>query len=37
MIPIRLGTVGILRLMVSLNLVNTLVALILVYIAQALH
>lgn len=36
MIPIRLGTVGILRLMVSLELVNTLVALILVYIAQAL-
>jgi raffinose/stachyose/melibiose transport system permease protein len=36
MIPIRLGTVGILRLMVSLDLVNTLVALILVYIAQAL-
>ncbi len=36
MIPIRLGTVGILRIMVSLDLVNTLVALILVYIAQAL-
>ena len=36
MIPIRLGTVGILRLMVQFNLVNTLVALILVYIAQAL-
>jgi len=36
MIPIRLGTVGILRLMVSLNLVNNLLALILVYIAQAL-
>lgn len=36
MIPIRLGTVGILRLMVSLGLVNTLIALILVYIAQAL-
>jgi raffinose/stachyose/melibiose transport system permease protein len=36
MIPIRLGTVGILRLMVSFNLVNTLVALVLVYIAQAL-
>jgi raffinose/stachyose/melibiose transport system permease protein len=36
MIPIRLGTVGILRMMVSLNLVNNLVALILVYIAQAL-
>lgn len=36
MIPIRLGTVGILRLMVGFNLVNTLVGLILVYIAQAL-
>ena len=36
MIPIRLGTVGILRLMVGLNLVNTQVGLILVYIAQAL-
>lgn len=36
MIPIRLGTVSILRLMVSLNLVNTLLALILVYIAQGL-
>jgi raffinose/stachyose/melibiose transport system permease protein len=36
MIPIRLGTVGILRLMVSLNLVNTLTGLILVYIAQSL-
>ena len=36
MIPIRLGTVGILRMMVSFSLVNTLVALILVYIAQAL-
>jgi raffinose/stachyose/melibiose transport system permease protein len=36
MIPIRLGTVGILRLMVALDLVNTLTALILVYIAQAL-
>jgi raffinose/stachyose/melibiose transport system permease protein len=36
MIPIRLGTVGILRLMVSLKLVNTLVALILIYVAQAL-
>ena len=36
MIPIRLGTVGILRLMVSFNLVNTLTGLILVYIAQAL-
>ena len=36
MIPIRLGTVGILRLMVGLGLVNTLPALILVYISQAL-
>jgi raffinose/stachyose/melibiose transport system permease protein len=36
MIPIRLGTVGILRLMVGMNLVNNLAALILVYIAQAL-
>ena len=36
MIPIRLGTVGILELMVNLNLVNTLVGLILIYIAQAL-
>ncbi len=36
MIPIRLGTVGILRLMVSLNLVNNLLGLILVYIAQGL-
>lgn len=36
MIPIRLGTVGILRLISSMNLVNTLVALILVYIAQGL-
>jgi raffinose/stachyose/melibiose transport system permease protein len=36
MIPIRLGTVGILRLMVSLGLVNNLLSLILVYIAQAL-
>lgn len=36
MIPIRLGTVGILRLMVSLNLVNTLTGLILVYVAQSL-
>ena len=36
MIPIRLGTVGILRLMVSLQLVNTLWALILIYVAQAL-
>jgi raffinose/stachyose/melibiose transport system permease protein len=36
MIPIRLGTVGILRLMVGMNLVNNLLALILVYIAQGL-
>lgn len=36
MIPIRLGTVGILRLMVGLKLVNTLTGLILVYVAQAL-
>jgi raffinose/stachyose/melibiose transport system permease protein len=36
MIPIRLGTVSLLRLIVQMNLVNTLVALILVYIAQGL-
>jgi len=36
MIPIRLGTVGILKLMVGFNLVNTLTGLILVYIAQSL-
>jgi raffinose/stachyose/melibiose transport system permease protein len=36
MIPIRLGSVSILRLMVSLQLVNTLTGLILIYIAQAL-
>ena len=36
MIPIRLGTVGILRLVASLNLVNTLVGLILVYTAMGL-
>jgi raffinose/stachyose/melibiose transport system permease protein len=36
MIPIRLGTVGILRLMVSLKLVNSLTGLILIYVAQAL-
>jgi raffinose/stachyose/melibiose transport system permease protein len=36
MIPIRLGTVGILKLMVSFGLVNTLTGLILVYIAQSL-
>ena len=36
MIPIRLGTVGILELMVRLDLVNTRTALILVYTAQGL-
>jgi raffinose/stachyose/melibiose transport system permease protein len=36
MIPIRLGTVGILELMVAGHLVNTLVALILVYVASGL-
>jgi len=36
MIPIRLGTVSILRLCVSLHLVNTLAALVLVYTAQGL-
>jgi raffinose/stachyose/melibiose transport system permease protein len=36
MIPIRLGTVSILKLMVSLHLVNTLVALILVYTAMGI-
>lgn len=36
MIPIRLGTVSILRLMVSLHLVNTLTALVLVYTAMGL-
>lgn len=36
MIPIRLGTVGILNLMVNLGLANTLWALILVYSAQGL-
>ncbi|RBO82369.1 carbohydrate ABC transporter permease [Marinomonas aquiplantarum] len=36
MIPIRLGTVSILRLIVELNLVNTLTSLVLVYIAQGL-
>ncbi len=36
MIPIRIGTVAILDLMVSTGLVNTLTALILVYIAQGL-
>lgn len=36
MVPIRLGTIGILRLIVALDLANTLLALILVYIAQGL-
>lgn len=36
MVPIRLGTVSILNLMVNLNLVNTLTALVLVYVAQGL-
>jgi len=36
MIPIRLGTVSILKLMVKLNLVNTLWALILVYTAMGI-
>ncbi len=36
MVPIRLGSVSILRVMVELNLVNTLTALILVYVAQGL-
>jgi raffinose/stachyose/melibiose transport system permease protein len=36
MVPIRLGTVSILSTMVSLNLTNTLTALILVYTAQGL-
>ena len=36
MIPIRLGTVSILRLVVDLNLIDTLAALILVYTAQGL-
>src|SRR5512136_328340 len=36
MIPIRLGTVGILRIVVSLDLANNLLGLILVYIAQGL-
>ncbi|UCH26444.1 MAG: carbohydrate ABC transporter permease [Trueperaceae bacterium] len=36
MIPIRLGTVSILRLTVALNLVDTLWALILVYVAQGI-
>jgi raffinose/stachyose/melibiose transport system permease protein len=36
MIPIRLGTIGILQGMVAANLINTLTALILVYTAQGL-
>lgn len=36
MVPIRLGTVSILKIMVAADLVNTLTALILVYIAQGL-
>ncbi|HEY1722390.1 MAG TPA: carbohydrate ABC transporter permease [Magnetospirillaceae bacterium] len=36
MIPIRLGTVAILKIMVGLDLANTLLALILVYTAQGL-
>jgi raffinose/stachyose/melibiose transport system permease protein len=36
MVPIRLGTLGILEMMVSLSLVNTRTALILVYTAQSL-
>jgi len=36
MIPIRLGTVAILQLMVATGLVNTLAALILVYVAQGI-
>ncbi|MGO4707121.1 carbohydrate ABC transporter permease [Microvirga sp. 2MCAF38] len=36
MVPIRLGSVSILRMMVDLNLVNTLTALILIYVAQGL-
>ncbi|MGA8659446.1 MAG: carbohydrate ABC transporter permease [Chthoniobacterales bacterium] len=36
MVPIRLGTVGILRLIVDLHLVNTLWSLILVYTAQGI-
>ena len=36
MVPIRLGTVSILQMMVDLQLVNTLTALVLVYIAQGL-
>ena len=36
MVPIRLGTVSILKVVVALNLVNTLTALVLVYVAQGL-
>lgn len=36
MVPIRLGTVSILQIMVGLELVNTLTALVLVYVAQGL-
>ena len=36
MIPIRLGTISILEIMVASNLVNTLTALVLVYVAQGL-
>jgi raffinose/stachyose/melibiose transport system permease protein len=36
MVPIRLGSVSILRMMVDLHLVNTLTALVLVYVAQGL-
>src|ERR1700730_9470104 len=36
MVPIRLGTIGILRLMVELHLVSTLLSLILVYTAQGI-
>lgn len=36
MVPIRLGSVSILHVMVTLNLVNTLTALILIYVAQGL-
>jgi raffinose/stachyose/melibiose transport system permease protein len=36
MVPIRLGTVGLLRMMVELHLVNTLWSLILIYTAQGI-
>jgi len=36
MVPIRLGSVAIVQLMVGMNLINTLTALILVYVAQNL-